>query len=379
MASLFALFERRQEDRWGEVNGARWLDSFLDLIDTMVAQTREAAAHAVREKISHVRFRIADPISGEDTTRTIQSCLDACRRFFSAQRSAAEERETSYRSLIQTLTEGLRTVAVEAGSFTAQLEGASERVSALAQLDDLRALKQQLVREVGEIRRVVIEKQQRDLALQAQLTQQVAALEHSLARTQVAASLDSLTGIPNRGYFDATLQRWAEADRVSPRRFVLALVDLDNFKEINDTYGHLEGDRALVRAAQTLSRIVGPGDLVARYGGDEFALLLDDTTIEPALKRAREIVARVSESWRAGDRTSGEQSLRLTVSCGLAEWDRRDTLARLVQRADEALYEAKGQGRNCAVGMCRRQTANRRGGDPLLLDDSQEEPVAAVM
>lgn len=353
MVSLSALFGRRRRGRPGHGDLRWWFEQFLELLDTVAAQDREAAAHEFRQHVSRLRYRIANPIEGEDVARTGTACLDAGRRYFAVRRAVHAEEEAGYRSVIQTLTEGLATVAAEAGSFTAQLTGASERVSALAKVDDIRALKQQLAREVGEIKRVVAEKQQRDQALHTHLTQRVAALEISLAQTQVAATLDPLTQVANRGHFDATLQQWAEVYRETNQSFVLALIDLDNFKKINDIHGHAAGDRALVGAVRTLCRMVHPGDLVARCGGDEFALLLAHVTLEQALKRAPEIVAEVARTEFANEQTGVGPTLRLTVSCGLAEWDRQETVESLKQRADGALYAAKGQGRNCAVAKRR--------------------------
>jgi diguanylate cyclase len=365
MAGLLARLSRLPLSGPDERDFKRWIEQHLDLLDAEAAQDRDASGMQMREELNRFRFQIAGPGDREDAERALADTLTAARRHFALRRAAAGEREAGYRGVIGTLTEGLATVAAESGSFAAALTDTSDRVSALAGVGDIRLLKQQLAREVGEIKRVVAEKQQRDQALHATLTRRVQALETSLAQTQVAAALDPLTGVAHRGHFETALQEWVQTARATAKSFVLALIDLDNFKEINDTHGHLAGDAALVGAAQALNGWIGPGDLLARYGGDEFALLLADVTLEAALKRAPALIAAVA---RAEFADADAPALRLTVSCGLAEWRPLEKIESLMKRADQALYAAKGQGRNRVVahGLCARP-----------LRDEESEPAAA--
>lgn len=167
------------------------------------------------------------------------------------------------------------------------------------------------------------------------------------ARLTVLASLDGLTGIANRRCFDERLlQEWNRAIR-HRKPIALAMIDLDNFKQFNDLYGHLAGDRCLCSVADALSRqLKRPEDLVARFGGEEFTLLLPHTSAEGALKVVERIRSAVYE---LGLDHIGNSWNRVTVSIGytaLTPVAGGVGPSRLIQLADAALYQAKSRGRN---------------------------------
>jgi diguanylate cyclase (GGDEF)-like protein len=129
----------------------------------------------------------------------------------------------------------------------------------------------------------------------------------------------------------------------SKKALCLMMIDVDNFKVFNDKYGHIAGDRVLVAVADALREFLRPTDLVARFGGDEFAVLLPDLKI----KQARQTAERVRQQVAALSPTS--LSTAMTVSIGIADRTDDDDVATLVQRADAALYDAKEAGRNRVV------------------------------
>ncbi|MBP9714241.1 MAG: GGDEF domain-containing protein [Sterolibacterium sp.] len=158
------------------------------------------------------------------------------------------------------------------------------------------------------------------------------------------ALLDTLTGIPNRRAFDAAMKRAVEATKRNHTRLGLAVVDIDFFKRVNDTYGHGVGDELLRHVAITISATLRDSDFFARIGGEEFALIVEDSTPEALLEVAERF--RLAVETLPLQRTQ-ETPLACTLSAGIAlsEPGRADA-SRLYVAADAALYRAKGNGRN---------------------------------
>jgi diguanylate cyclase (GGDEF)-like protein len=154
------------------------------------------------------------------------------------------------------------------------------------------------------------------------------------------ATIDPLTGLFNRGYFETLLRHMiTETDRFGGTS-ALIMVDLDHFKKVNDTYGHLAGDAVLKTIAEVLTRRVRAVDSCARYGGEELALLLPRTDVEGAAELAERLREAVVENWKG-------TKLEVTISCGVAAYPRcAKTAEDLIAAADQALYAAKAAGRN---------------------------------
>ncbi|QPK62052.1 diguanylate cyclase [Methylomonas sp. LL1] len=170
-------------------------------------------------------------------------------------------------------------------------------------------------------------------------------LQSRLDLAQRRATRDSLTGLPNRLAFEERLADEVARARRYGTALTLAVWDIDFFKNINDTYGHKSGDKALVIIAKLLSRYCREADFVARFGGEEFVMLLPETEARNGLvmvDKLREIVERSGFNAN-GDRVS------ITLSCGLSQYVDGDNNESLFVRADGALYQAKQSGRNQCV------------------------------
>ncbi len=166
------------------------------------------------------------------------------------------------------------------------------------------------------------------------------------------ARLDGLTGLHNRRWLEETLPRVVARHQRDSRSCAVVMVDIDHFKEYNDTYGHPAGDRVLTVAARVMSSNVRPTDLVARYGGEEFLVILPDTDLggaRVAAARLRDAVGRAAIST-----TEGAGLPPITISLGVALLHEGQSCAALVQSADAALYQAKRNGRNrVEIAGCR--------------------------
>lgn len=179
-----------------------------------------------------------------------------------------------------------------------------------------------------------------------EIEQQKARLRHQAEEFARQAREDALTGISNRRAFDEALSReFARAQRTDAP-LCIAIVDLDHFKQVNDRFSHAVGDIVLKRVAARLKADSRGFDLVARWGGEEFALLLPETT----LAAARATCERLREGLMAIDYADIDPALRITASFGVAEAGALDSHHRLLLQADQALYRAKANGRNRVEG-----------------------------
>ncbi|GAB5439902.1 MAG: hypothetical protein Fues2KO_02510 [Fuerstiella sp.] len=187
----------------------------------------------------------------------------------------------------------------------------------------------------------------------------------SIQRTLQNSQGDAVTGLPNRASFDAHLQAEFNRGLRSGQSVSVVLVDLDYFKQVNDQFGHQAGDTALRTIAETLRQSLRSYDLVARYGGDELAVICSGCRpgeIDIIVRRVREVVLQLQT------RAVGEMPLP-TISVGAAVVHQLDLLsdaARLVSAADECLYAAKAAGRNCAF---KTELCNDSVVRPLMVHD----------
>ncbi|WP_322614489.1 sensor domain-containing diguanylate cyclase [Pseudomonas sp. BIC9C] len=161
-------------------------------------------------------------------------------------------------------------------------------------------------------------------------------------KIQAQATLDSLTELPNRRGFDLLAAQAMHEARREPKPLTALLLDLDHFKALNDTYGHLAGDQVLIGFARDLESCLRHSDIVCRWGGEEFIVLLKDTDGKTGLMIAEKIRQHVEQQRHAYH----DKALQLTVSIGLTILQPDDTLHSLLSRADHAMYRAKQSGRN---------------------------------
>ncbi len=197
----------------------------------------------------------------------------------------------------------------------------------------LRWRSQRLERRNQELEKLVSERTEA-------LNQRSLQLEQANQRLSELADLDGLTGVANRRKLEFELdEAWAAA-RAADAHLSLLLIDVDHFKQFNDTFGHALGDERLKAIAGRLTGWVGPGELLARYGGEEFVLLMPGSSIDVALERADAI--------RRDARQAGQDGARSSISIGIAERIRHKPAdqAQLFEYADLALYRAKNAGRD---------------------------------
>jgi diguanylate cyclase len=220
--------------------------------------------------------------------------------------------------------------------------------SATTQLDRLRAaigspadeLKATALETVQELSKILDEKHARQLALARHLGERVNVLNEQLEDTRREADIDPLTRVCNRGVFQRELPRAMQMRTLIGEPVCLVLVDIDEFKQINDQHGHKSGDGALEALASALVRsFPRRSDVVARLGGDEFAVIAPSTSALDGYRLASRLLDALREA-------GGIDTVNFTVSAGLAEARPSEDPDTWFARADRALYEAKAEGRD---------------------------------
>ena len=159
------------------------------------------------------------------------------------------------------------------------------------------------------------------------------------------ATMDALTGLHNRGWMDDIFDREVKRSERDLLPLATIMIDVDDFKDYNDTYGHLAGDKVLTMVAASLRKPLRPNDMVARYGGEEFAVMLPETSLKNAVTIAERL--RLSVSQADPGKLDGKQLPKVTISLGVASRQQKYTLDMLITAADAALYKAKSKGKNC--------------------------------
>ena len=254
---------------------------------------------------------------------------------------AFERLQLQLRNLLEDTAQTTATASQEAAQFGHSLQGHAQVLAADSQEPErLREIVAEMLVGTQKMQHVTA-----DLSAKLQArTNEVNALTENLRRAQSEALLDSLTGLKNR----RGLERAVEDLLREPPGLLgtaLLLADIDHFKLVNDTYGHVLGDKVIRAVAHVLRSSIKGRDVAARLGGEEFAVLLPQTSLSGATAVAEQIRGTVAQG-RIHRPEGGDSIGQVTLSVGVAIAKAGDTLEALLERADAAMYTAKRAGRN---------------------------------
>ncbi len=249
------------------------------------------------------------------------------------------------KQLVNSLIYHIGELSNSTGIYHEKLQYFTERVNQVTDLDHLNQLLLEVLQETELIQNQVLAHQKelviaRDEANKAQ--EQISQLEIKLLELDKKVHEDHLTGVLNRRGFDTALKKELAQTSRNNQPLSLVLLDLDNFKLFNDTYGHGAGDDALVFLASIAKEAIRPNDIFARYGGEEFALLLPGT----ANKEASAIAARILRKLTKKLFLYRNNKLLITFSAGVAQYQSGESQESFLYRADKAMYQAKKNGKN---------------------------------
>ncbi|HYF52764.1 MAG TPA: GGDEF domain-containing protein, partial [Salinarimonas sp.] len=266
--------------------------------------------------------------------------------FLSNQRFAAEAEKTSG-SVIVEIDQVMEMIDLALGStarYGESLQAMSDEVSGTVDRKRIREILESLVVATKDVAAT-------NRTLEARLKEsrgEIVTLRETLEAVRIETLTDPLTGIANRKHFEEMLAKSIDQAVVEQSPLALVVIDIDHFKRFNDTYGHLTGDQVLRLVAQTMREQVKTKATLARFGGEEFGIILPQTTLESARAAAESV--RVAVMGRElVKRSTGESLGKVTVSLGVAGLRRGDTLVSMLERADQCMFAAKRAGRNRSV------------------------------
>ncbi len=263
-------------------------------------------------------------------------------------RRERDEARDALKALIVRLVAEVGELGAHTGRFRDSVERHAEAIGRADSLQSLAGVVRELVDDSRSVHGLVAAAQSRLDAEQARaigLETRVRELEAELRRLSDEVSTDLLTQVANRrglqqAFAVEVARRAREGAQAAP--LALGLIDIDNFKRLNDTLGHAAGDQALRSLAAAVRERLRPVDHLARFGGEEFVVLLPATDAD----EAREVLTRLQRSLTEALFMHGEREVFVTFSAGVTAWREGETLEAALERADEALYEAKRTGKN---------------------------------
>jgi diguanylate cyclase len=325
----------------------RWLiGRLIELAVSTISDIEQSERAGLEDAVERYRKRLMDPDQADGLEADAQGCTALCERELGRARGAIREREGGLREIIAVMMEAVNQLLGDSKAFQAGLLGESDQMAKLLDTDDIHQLKRRVTDHVDELRKAVVEKQKRDEVSQSKLIRRVELLQTRLSEAEQEASSDPLTGVANRRAFDRAVQRLVATANQGGRPLAMAMIDADHMKHMNDTHGHQIGDRVLIGLVQHVQACVRKTDFLARYGGDEFALVMPDMTASEAESRLSTLVQQIAGTRFEYDKNGERGAVHFTISCGLSPFAPGDTPEELVKRADDALYDAKKAGKN---------------------------------
>ncbi len=339
-AAARTLLERLMSGDTGNPVGKALLDELARADgDAALAEVLLRMAEVVHERgeqIARERLQAATVLS--EVSKRLAEMVQYCAASVDVDRSTFADTESLSSQVmreVKDLSAGLET-ATELASLRLVVGKALESVDTSVRQFRVRA-EERLLEQTS--RADFMRSRVAELELEARELHDKLALERDRAR------IDPLTGVANRKAFDERIAQEIARRKHTDATVILLVWDIDNFKSINDTYGHRAGDRVLQSVAQCFAMGIRATDFVARIGGEEFAMVMVGPTKDTALRMAEELRAAV-EALRFHCRG---KPIKVTASCGITELKDREVAAAAFDRADAALYSAKHAGRNLCI------------------------------
>ncbi len=325
------------------------------------AEMRTALLHLLRLIIDNIRELVIDDqwLQGQvavvldlvDQPLNLRRLDDVERRMKdvivkqSVLKKSLTEAQGQLKAMLATFVDRLADFSEATGDYHATLERCAERISQSRDIAELTGVLDEVMRETRVIQFDALRSHDELQQMRAQATatqDEIARLQEELAHASEMMRNDPLTGALNRKGMDEALAAEVARARRHQTKLCLALLDIDNFKKLNDSLGHAAGDAALVHLAGVVQEVIRPEDTLARYGGEEFVVLLPDTALDDAVTALTRVQRELTKRFFLHN----NDRILITFSCGVAELGADEDAAAALQRADGAMYLAKRAGKN---------------------------------
>lgn len=301
----------------------------------------------LRGQIEVVQNLIAGPIDHRALQEATRSLKDVIYKQGVLKHSIAESK-TSVKNMMATFIDRLDVMTHTTENYQHKIDDFSQQISRTRDVNELETILHAILNETQTVQSEASRSQAIMLAAQKEVKEaeiRIKELEEKLTQMSELVREDQLTGSLNRRGLDDVFER--EADRADRRGTPMcaAMLDLDNFKKLNDTHGHAAGDEALIHVVRIVKQTLRSIDVIARYGGEEFLIVMPETTLDEAAKA----MTRVQRELTTHFFTANEQRLFITFSAGVALRAPHEPQDSVLKRADKAMYEAKTTGKNRVV------------------------------
>ena len=302
-----------------------WMQGQVSALQTIISQPMDK--HAIADAERNLR----DAIIKQSTLK--QSLTDA---------------KTTLKSLMTTFIDRLGNLTESTGDYHQKIEGYSQQISKADNLTLLSHILDDVMHDTRAIQASALRSHEDLLNTKKQADEaeeRIRALEQELMQVSELVREDQLTGALNRRGLDETLDRELKRADRNKTQLCVALLDIDNFKKLNDSLGHQAGDRALTHLTQVIKDTLRPSDAVGRYGGEEFVIILPDTDLQAGV----EAIQRLQRDLTKKFFLHNNERILVTFSAGVALRGEDEDQEDLLGRADKAMYQAKQTGKNRVV------------------------------
>ena len=261
----------------------------------------------------------------------------------------ALQAQEEMRKMLATFIERLSQITKSSDSFHSHMEESARLIEQAKSITEIAPVLKEVMQATRNMAHDSKTSYEELLAMREHATAteaEIAKLHQELDRVSALARHDSLTGALNRKGLDEAMEREISNVRRKDVPLCVALLDIDNFKKINDSMGHATGDAALTHLATVARECMRPQDNLARYGGEEFVILLPDTTLEKGIEALTRLQRELTKKFFL----SGAEKVLITFSAGVVQLASEEKGAQAIKRADQAMYLAKRAGKNRVVG-----------------------------